>query len=103
MYKKNTGVMGIIITIIILIVLVIVSNISIQRLSHIENVFSAVIMPIQNGLTYLKNKIAGNDEFFSDISTLKQENEELKTKNSELEQTLREYEIVKAENQTLKE
>lgn len=103
MYKKNTGVMGIIITIVILILLVILSNINIEKLSHIENIFTVVIMPVQNGLTYLKQKIAGNDEFFSDISTLKQENEELKNKNAELERNLREYEILKSENQTLKE
>ncbi len=60
-------------------------------------------MPIQNGLTYLKNKIEGNDEFFSDVNNLKAENEELKKANNELEQKLRELEILKAENATLKE
>lgn len=60
-------------------------------------------MPIQNGLTYLKNKIEGNDEFFSDVNNLKAENEELKKTNNELEQKLRELEILKAENATLKE
>ena len=60
-------------------------------------------MPIQNGFTYLKNKISGNDAFFADMDTLKAENEELKQKNSELEQSLRELEIIKAENETLKE
>ena len=60
-------------------------------------------MPIQNGLTYLKNKLAGNDSFFTDINNLKTENEELKSKNSQLEQSLRELEIIKAENATLKE
>ena len=47
-------------------------------------------MPVQNGLTYLKNKISGNHTFFTDINNLKQENQELKNKNSELEQSLRE-------------
>ena len=60
-------------------------------------------MPIQNGLTYLKGKLTGNDSFFQDINNLKEENENLKKKNSELEQSLREYEIVKSENDTLKE
>ena len=60
-------------------------------------------MPIQNGLTYLKNKIEGNDEFFNDVNNLKAENEELKKANNELEQKLRELEILKAENATLKE
>ena len=60
-------------------------------------------MPIQNGLTYLKNKISGNNTFFTDINNLKVENEELKQENSKLEQSLRELEIIKAENSTLKE
>ena len=60
-------------------------------------------MPIQNGLTYLKNKLAGNDEFFTDINNLKAENEELRAQNSQLEQELRELEIIKAENSTLKD
>lgn len=103
MNKKKTGIVGIIITVIILIVLVFISNMNLENLSYIENAVSTVVMPIQNGLTYLKNKIAGNHTFFADINKLQQENEELKTKNAELEKSLREFEIVKNENATLKE
>lgn len=103
MNNKKTGIVGIVITIIILIILVFISNINVEKLSYIENVFSTVVMPIQNGLTYLKNKVTGNNAFFADISKLQQENEELKKKNSELETTLREFEVVKSENNTLKE
>ena len=103
MYKKKTSIVGIIITIIILIALVFISNMNVENLSYIENVVSSVVMPVQNGLTYLKNKITGNQTFFADISKLKQENEELKKKNTELETTLREFEIIKSENATLKE
>ena len=69
----------------------------------VESIFSTLVMPIQNGLTYLKNKLEGNNEFFSDINNLKNENEELRLKNNELEQKLRELEMIKAENTTLKE
>lgn len=103
MYKKKTSIIGIVITIIILILLVFISNMNVENLSYIENAVSTIVMPIQNGLTYLKNKITGNDTFFTDISKLQEENEELKRKNSELETTLRELEIIKAENTTLKE
>ena len=44
-----------------------------------------------------------DDSFFENINNLQAENEELKKKNSELEQALREFEIVKSENETLKE
>ena len=84
MYKsKKTGVLGIIITIIILIILVIITNSDNNNLSFIENATSKLIMPIQNGLTFLKNKINGNNTFFTDINNLQEENESLKQKNRE--------------------
>lgn len=101
--KKKTGIVGIIVTIIILIFLVVITNTDVAKMSYIENIVSTIVMPIQNGLTYLKNKIAGNDSFFENINNLQAENDALKKKNSELEQALREFEIVKSENDTLKE
>jgi len=104
MYKNNkSGAIGIAITIIILIILVFLSNMNIEKLSYVESAFSSLVMPIQNGLTYLKNKIAGNNTFFTDINNLKEENKDLTEKNSKLEQSLRELESMKAENETLKE
>ncbi len=101
--NKKSGIIGIIITIIILIVLVACTNSNVNQVSYIENIFNVFVMPIQNGFTYLKNKISGNDTFFADMDTLKQENEQLKQRNSELEQSLRELEIIKADNEKLKE
>ena len=103
MYQnRKAGTIGIVITVIILILIVIFSN-GENNMSFFENAASNLVMPIQNGLTYLKNKIGGNNTFFTDINNLQQENEELKQKNSELEQSLRELENIKTENETLKE
>ena len=103
MYKnKKAEIAGIVITIIILILIVVFSNTD-SEISFLENAASKLVMPVQNGLTYLKNKISGNSTFFTDINNLKEENEELKQKNSELEQSLRELENIKSENETLKE
>ncbi len=103
MYKnKKAEIAGIVITIIILILIVIFSNTD-SETSFLENVASKLVMPIQNGLVYLKNGISGNSTFFTDINNLKQENEQLRGKNSELEQSLRELESIKSENETLKE
>ena len=86
MYRnKKSGALGIIITIIILILVVIFSN-NDNNTSFVENFASKLVMPIQNGLTYLKS-----------------ENEKLKSKNKDLEQSLRELENIKTENETLKE
>lgn len=103
MYRtKKGGLVGIIITIIILVLIVVFSNIE-TNTSFFENVANKLIMPVQNGLTYLKNKISGNSTFFTDINNLKQENQELQEKNSQLEQSLRELENIRTENETLKE
>lgn len=103
MYRsKKSGMLGIIITIVVLVLVVIFSN-GEKNTSFFENVASKLVMPVQNGLTYLKNKISGNHTFFTDVSNLKTENEELKNKNSKLEQSLRELENIKSENETLKE
>ena len=101
MYQKHkSGILGIIITIIVLILIVVFTN-GESNSSFFQNGISKLVMPIQNGLTYLKNKISGNDTFFTDINNLETENEELKNRNSELEQSLRELESIKAENETL--
>lgn len=104
MYKnKKAGIIGIIITTVILIILVLLTSIDINNFSGAENVIGKLVMPIQNGLTYLKNKISGNDTFFEDINKLKEENEKLIAENNELQEQLRELEIIKAENATLRE
>ena len=103
MEKKRTGIIGIVITIILVIILVIVTNIDVSKFSKTENILNKMVMPIQNGLTYLKHKITGNNTFFDDINELKNENKNLKEENKKLEESLRELEIIKAENATLRE
>lgn len=103
MSKKKTGIIGIAVTVILLIILVFVSNLNLNKFSYIENAFSKLVMPIQSGITYLKQKITGNENYFATMDYLKQENEALKQKNEELEEALRQLEIIQAENSTLKE
>ena len=104
MYKsKKTGIVGIIVTIIILILIVIFSNIDNDSTSFLENFATKLVMPIQNGIVNLSNRISGNHEFFSDVNSLRAENDKLTQRNSELEQALRELERIRTENETLKE
>lgn len=101
--NKKSGIIGIILTILILTTLVIITNIDTYKLSSIEGIANKLVMPMQNGLTYLKNKMAGNNKFFEDINNLKNENKELKKQNEELNKELSELGIIKAENKTLRE
>lgn len=101
--NKKGEVIGTIIIILILVFLVIFTNSNSDNKFHIENAIGKIVIPIQNGLTYLKNRINNNEQFFENVDQLKKENKELKEKNSEMEQTLRQFEIVKTENEQLKE
>lgn len=101
--EKQSGIIGVIITIIILILLIIFTNTKKEDITIIENIANTVIVPVENGLTHLKNKLNNNDKFFENVNELKQENEQLKQRNSELEQSLREFEIIKNENEQLKQ
>lgn len=104
MYKKDSsGVLGVIITIIVLILLVILTNINVDKFSYVESAVTKLVMPVQNGLVYLKNSLEGNSSFFTDINNLQEENKKLKEENSNLQKALRELEIIKSENASMKE
>ena len=103
MNKKRNDAIGVIITIIILILLVFLSNLKIEKFSYVENAFSKIVMPIQSGFTFIKNKLNGNKSYFADLENLKKENAELREKNSNLEENLRQLEMIQSENKTLKE
>lgn len=103
MYKnKKVGIIGIIITIIVLIILVILTNTDISKFNKAEGFFGKLVMPLQNGLTHLKNKISKNNSFFEDINNLKEENKKLIEENNKLKEEVKELEIIKAENATLR-
>ena len=68
MYKENkNGKIGIVITIILLILLVTITNLNDDFWCHIVNPFTKITMSVQSGITYLKNKIAKNDDYFLSI------------------------------------
>lgn len=103
MNKKRNDAIGIVITIIILLIVVFLSNLKVEKISYVEGAFSKLVMPIQGGFMYLKNKIQGNQTYFANLDNLKQENTKLKNENSKLEESVRQLEMVQAENKTLKE
>ncbi|MBO5348229.1 MAG: rod shape-determining protein MreC [Clostridia bacterium] len=104
MYRDNkNSKVGIVITAVILILLVILTNLDNNTWSRIANPFTKLTMSAQSGITYLKNKISKNDDYFASVDYLKNKNEELKKENEELKQKNQELEILKAENKTLKE
>ena len=58
MHRNKKGeIAGIVVTVIILVLLIVLTNIENSNLSYIENIANKLVNPIQNGLTYAKNKI----------------------------------------------
>lgn len=100
--KNNTNRFGTIITIIILIILIIVTNLNADSKNYAGNIFSKILNPIQNVLTYVKNKIEKNDAFFENIEILRVENENLLNENENLKKELLNKSLIEAENETLK-
>ncbi len=103
MHKNKRSAIVTVIAVIALILLVILTNVNRDNLSYAEGFASSVIMPIQNAFSMLKHKISGDSNFFTNLDTLKKENEELKNRNNELETQVRELEVLKAENSKLQE
>ena len=101
--NKQTEFLGGVITLVILILLIFLSNVKIDKLSYLESLASNVVNPVQKLFTDLKNKIQGNQSYFNDMDLLKEENNRLKSENSDLQTKLRELEVIKAENTTLQE
>lgn len=99
---KKGKVIASILTIVFLTILVILTNIDTNKFSYIEGLGNKLVMPMQNGLIYLKNKINSNNTFFENIDKLDEENANLKKENEELKTKLSELEIIKAENTTLR-
>lgn len=104
MYKNNKRhIICSVIIIILLTTFVILSNVEIKKFSFAEGIINKIVMPVQNCFVYIKNKISGNTQFFTNIDTLKTENAQLSEKVNSLEESLRELEIIKAENKILRE
>lgn len=103
MKTNKNGAVGTIITIVFLIVVVVISNIGTDRLAVVGNTINGLFMPVQNAFVYIKDKITGKDAELSDIDRLKEENQNLKNEKNKLQEQVKELEILKSENNTLKD
>lgn len=74
-----------------------------RSFSWIENAVSAVANPVQTFAANVSNGIIGFVERLFNTTDADQENEQLKIRIAQLEQTLAEYEQIKSENDRLKE
>lgn len=101
--NRHVGLLGTIITIVILILLILLTNVDTSEMSYFRSLTSKITAPVQTLFTNIKNRVTGNDNYFTEIDELRAENEELKAENSELQEQLIEYDVLKAENESLVE
>lgn len=71
--------------------------------NSISSGVGSVVSPLQKIVYKINDKIQSSVDFFMNFSKVKQENEELKLKNSELENQMIEYSTLKEENERLRE
>ena len=71
--------------------------------NNISSGIGSVVSPLQKIVYKVNDKIKSSLDFFVNFSKVKQENEELKIKNSELENKMVEYNTLKDENERLRE
>ena len=102
MKKNKTSVVGTVISIILLILIVILSNIG-NSSNIFREVMSRGFLSVQNGFFALKNNVFSSQSEKNDIKSLRESNTKLNKENTSLKEKLREYEVVKAENEKLKD
>ena len=102
MKKNKTSVVGTVISIILLILIVILSNIG-NSSNIFREVMSRGFLSVQNGFFALKNNVFSSQSEKNDIKSLRENNTKLNKENTSLKEKLREYEVVKAENEKLKD
>lgn len=71
--------------------------------NSVSSGIGSVVSPLQKIVYKVNDKIKSSVDFFANFSKVKQENEELKVKNSELENKIVEYSALKDENERLRE
>ncbi|MBM6837228.1 rod shape-determining protein MreC, partial [Clostridium saudiense] len=71
--------------------------------NSISSGMGSVVSPLQKIVYKVNDKIKSSVDFFVNFSKVKQENEELKVKNSELENQMVEYSALKDENERLRQ
>lgn len=74
-----------------------------KEITIIEQAISAVINVPQKGFHYLSKWFAKDQDFFSEVEALKLENEALKIQNEQLQAKMLDYEVIRSENNMLKE
>lgn len=71
--------------------------------NSVSSGIGSVVSPLQKIVYKVNDKIKSSVDFFANFSKVKQENEDLKVKNSELENQMVEYSALKDENERLRE
>ena len=98
---KNKLFLLLLATVIILVVIGVSSKPG-SSLNSVGNIISVPLSPVQKFFAFVGQKIEGSTTYFTDIKTLKLENEDLKLKVDKLQKDTRDLALYKQENETLR-
>lgn len=100
--RKQTQVIGTIISIIVLVLIIFFTNLDLSKYSYLEALSAKVSLPFKRVQTvFMKAKKDKTDYY--DLIALQEENNKLKEENEELNKTQRNYEVLLEENTVLNE
>lgn len=74
-----------------------------DKVSFVENGVGVALNPVQGFIYNVNTKVKGFTEFITSFSEVRKENEELKNRNLALESKEKDYDVLKAENERLRE
>lgn len=89
--------------VVLLLVLAAVSHNEKSRVNIISNIISIPAVPMQKAVFFIDEKITSFISYFEDVKAIREENEQLKQKLSQLEQDVRDIERLRKENKELRD
>lgn len=100
--RKQSQVIGIIISVIILLLIIFFTNLDLSKYSYLEALTAKVTIPFKKVQMFFMKKDKENLQYY-DLIELQEENSVLKEENKTLNETQRNYEVLLEENKTLNE
>ena len=88
---------------IVLFIAIVITSLNNSKLGSLWNLFNTIVSPVQNALTFTRNKVDKTLSYFDDNKKIREENEKLKKRIDELEKENEELKELKTRNDMLME
>ena len=100
--RKQSQVIGTIISVVLLILIIFFTNLDLSKFSYMEAITSKISMPFKKLQVFFMKKGKDKTQYY-DLIALQEENSKLKEENKNLNEAHRSYEVLIEENKNLNE